>query len=54
MRRPFACPPNAGDYAGFYEGVAATMRDGAPPPVEPADALATLRIIAGAHELAGI
>ena len=43
-----------GDYSGFYEGVAATMLDGAAPPVEPADALATLRIVARAHEIAGI
>ena len=47
-------PTERGDYSGFYEGVAATMLDGAPPPVEPADALATLRIIARAHEIAGI
>jgi hypothetical protein len=43
-----------GDYAGFYAGVAATIRDGAPSPVEPGDALAALRIIAEAHALAGI
>src|SRR3954447_1142925 len=51
---PARVPTERGNYAGFYEGVAATIRDGAPPPVEPADALATLRIIARAHELAGI
>jgi predicted dehydrogenase len=47
-------PTERGDYARFYAGVAATIRDGAPPPVEPGDALAALQIIADAHELAGI
>jgi scyllo-inositol 2-dehydrogenase (NADP+) len=51
---PTRVPTERGDYAGFYAGVAATLRDGAPPPVEPGDALATLRIIAQAHEIAGI
>ncbi len=51
---PVRVPTERGDYAGFYAGVAATMRDGAPPPVEAADALAALRIIARAHEMAGI
>jgi scyllo-inositol 2-dehydrogenase (NADP+) len=51
---PVRVPTERGAYAGFYEGVAATLRDGAKPPVEPGDALATLRIIAGAHEIAGI
>ena len=52
--RPLASPPRKADYGGFYAGVAALIRDGAPSPVDPADALATLRIIAEAHELAGI
>jgi scyllo-inositol 2-dehydrogenase (NADP+) len=43
-----------GDYAAFYAGVAATINDGAPPPVDPFDALAALQIIAQAHEIAGI
>ena len=47
-------PTERGDYAAFYAGVAATLRDGAPPPVDSADSLAALRIIAQAHELAGI
>ena len=47
-------PTERGDYAAFYAGVAATIRDGAPPPVDPGDALAALRIIAKAHETAGI
>jgi scyllo-inositol 2-dehydrogenase (NADP+) len=50
---PARVPTERGDYAHFYAGVAATILDGAPPPVEPADALAALRIIARAHELAG-
>jgi predicted dehydrogenase len=51
---PARVPTERGDYAAFYEGVAATLRDGAPPPVDPADALAALRIIARAHEITGI
>jgi predicted dehydrogenase len=51
---PVPVPTERGDYSGFYEGVAATMLDGAAPPVEPADALATLRVITRAHELAGV
>ena len=42
-----------GNYPGFYAGVAAAIRDGAPVPVNPRDALATMRIIARAHEIAG-
>lgn len=33
------------DYRRFYEGVAAAIRDGAPPPVDPRDAVAGLRMI---------
>ena len=51
---PARVPTERGDYGRFYAGVAATIRDGAPPPVDPGDALATLRIIARAHEIAGI
>ena len=51
---PARVPTERGDYARFYTAVAATMRDGAESPVDPADALAALRIIADAHELAGI
>jgi scyllo-inositol 2-dehydrogenase (NADP+) len=43
-----------GDYARFYTDVGAAIQDGAQPPVDPRDALATLRIIAQAHEIAGI
>ncbi len=52
--RPVRVPTERGDYARFYAGVAATIRDGAPPPVDPRDALAALRIIARAHEIAGV
>ena len=51
---PARVPTERGDYAGFYAGVAATLRDGAPPPVNSGDALAALRIIARAHAVAGI
>jgi predicted dehydrogenase len=51
---PVAVPTERGDYGRFYAGVAAALRDDAPPPVDPADALATLRIIARAHEIAGL
>jgi scyllo-inositol 2-dehydrogenase (NADP+) len=34
-----------GDYRNFYEGVAAAIRDGAPPPVDPADAVVGLGLI---------
>jgi predicted dehydrogenase len=51
---PVAVPTERGDYGRFYAGVAAALRDDAPPPVAPAEALATLRIIARAHEIAGI
>jgi predicted dehydrogenase len=51
---PARVPTERGDYGRFYTAVAGTMRDGAPPPVDPGDALAALRIIADAHELAGI
>ncbi|MET4780033.1 Gfo/Idh/MocA family oxidoreductase [Glaciihabitans sp. UYNi722] len=41
-----------GDYPAFYAGVAAALRDGASVPVDPRDALETLRIIERVHELA--
>jgi scyllo-inositol 2-dehydrogenase (NADP+) len=50
---PVRVPTERGYYGRFYAGVAATIRDGAPPPVDPADALAALQIIARAHEIAG-
>jgi predicted dehydrogenase len=51
---PVRVPTERGDYAAFYAGVAATIRDGAPPPVDPGEALAALRIIAQAHATTGI
>jgi predicted dehydrogenase len=51
---PVRVPTERGDYARFYAGVASTLLNGIPPPVDPGDALATLRIIAMAHEIAGI
>lgn len=45
-------PTEPGDYPGFYEGVAASIRDGAPAPVDPRDALEVVRIIERAHALA--
>lgn len=43
-----------GDYPAFYAGLADSIRDGAPLPVDPLDALQTLRILARVHELAGL
>ncbi|MCU1549681.1 MAG: putative oxidoreductase [Glaciihabitans sp.] len=42
-------PTEAGNYAAFYAGVASTVRDGAPPPVDPRSALEALRILEQAH-----
>jgi predicted dehydrogenase len=42
-----------GDYARFYAGVAAALRDGAPPPVPVADAIAVLEVIEAAVLSAG-
>jgi scyllo-inositol 2-dehydrogenase (NADP+) len=42
-------PTRRGRYLAFYEGVAAAIRDGAPPPVDPCDALEGLRILAAVH-----
>jgi predicted dehydrogenase len=41
-----------GNYKAFYEGVRAAIADGAPPPVDPANALKTLEIIAAAQRSA--
>ncbi|TDD35898.1 Gfo/Idh/MocA family protein [Saccharopolyspora elongata] len=45
-------PSEAGDYLAFYDGVVAALRDGAPPPVDPADAVAALDIISAASRSA--
>lgn len=42
-------PTEPGDYPAFYAGVAASIRDGAPPPVDPRDALEVVRILAQAQ-----
>lgn len=38
-------PTERGDYRGFYRGVVRSLREGAPPPVDPNDAITTLEII---------
>ncbi|MFS0853224.1 Gfo/Idh/MocA family oxidoreductase [Microbacterium sp. 179-I 3D4 NHS] len=45
-------PTEKGDYGRFYTGVAAAITEGAPAPVDPADAVAGLRLIADAHAAA--
>jgi scyllo-inositol 2-dehydrogenase (NADP+) len=45
-------PSARGDWRLYYEGVADAILDGAPPPVEPADALAGLELIALARRSA--
>lgn len=45
-------PTARGDYPAFYAGVARALRDGGPPPVDPEDALAGLRIIEAAQRSA--
>ncbi len=47
-------PTERGDYPAFYSALADTIRVGTPFPVTTDEALATLRILAGAHELAGV
>ncbi|MGV1035620.1 MAG: Gfo/Idh/MocA family oxidoreductase [Candidatus Nanopelagicales bacterium] len=47
---PGPLPTRAGDYPAFYRALAAALRDGGPPPVDPSDALTTLRIIEAARE----
>lgn len=44
-------PTERGAYEAFYAGVAATIREGAPSPVNPRDSLAALRILQQAHEM---
>ena len=45
-------PTERGNYAGFYEGLASSILDGAPLPVDPRDALEVVRIIERAHAIA--
>ena len=49
-----AVPTAAGDYPAFYAGVAASILDGAPAPVDPRDALEVVRIIERAHALSAL
>jgi scyllo-inositol 2-dehydrogenase (NADP+) len=45
-------PSLPGDYPAFYAGVVAALRDGAPAPVDPRDALATLTVLETARRSA--
>ena len=38
-------PTEPGDYGAFYEGVAASLLGGAPPPVDPVDAVTVLELL---------
>jgi predicted dehydrogenase len=38
-------PTEPGSYGSFYAGVAASLRDGAPPPVDPRDAVTVLELL---------
>jgi scyllo-inositol 2-dehydrogenase (NADP+) len=42
-----------GAYQRFYEGLAAALRGEGPPPVDPADAVAALRVLDAARRSAG-
>ena len=46
-------PTERGDYREYYAGVVRSLRDGAPPPVDVADAIATLEIIETARSRGG-
>jgi scyllo-inositol 2-dehydrogenase (NADP+) len=45
--RTIPTPPNA--WTRFYDGVAVSLRDGSPPPVDPADAILTLEVLEAAR-----
>jgi predicted dehydrogenase len=45
-------PTERGDWRRFYAGVAAALRAGAPPPVDPLDAVTVLEVIAAARRSA--
>jgi predicted dehydrogenase len=45
-------PTEPGAWPAYYAGIAAALRDGAPPPVDPADAVEGLRIIEAARRSA--
>lgn len=44
-----AVPTERGAYERYYAGVAAAIRNGAPPPVDPADAVAAIAVIEAAN-----
>jgi scyllo-inositol 2-dehydrogenase (NADP+) len=48
--RPIRTEPGA--YQRFYSGLVVALREGAPPPVDPADAVATLTVLEAARESA--
>jgi predicted dehydrogenase len=50
--RTSAVPTERGAYERFYAGVVATIRDGAPPPVSPGEAIAGLEIVEAAYRSA--
>lgn len=45
-------PTEPGAWPAYYAGIAAALRDGTPPPVDPADAIAVLEIIEAARRSA--
>jgi predicted dehydrogenase len=45
-------PTLPGAYGQFYEGVAAALRDGVPPPVDPAEVIVGLEVLAAARRSA--
>ena len=47
-----AVPTERGAYPKYYAGIARALRDGSPPPVDPADSVAGLRIIEAARRSA--
>lgn len=42
-------PTERGDYPAYYAGIARSLRDGTPPPVDPMDAIVGLQIMAAAR-----
>jgi scyllo-inositol 2-dehydrogenase (NADP+) len=49
-----AVPTEPGAYPDFYAGVAASIREGAPAPVDPRDSLEVVRIIEEAHRMSPV
>ena len=47
-----AVPSERGDWPRFYALLLRALRDGDPPPVDPRDAVATLRVIEAARQSA--